>query len=414
MSSKIKQIREIQSAWAFKDGKLYKFSNEENFIEVVRAWGPSSGAWRVCLSDAIPQWHSYRPSWVDLQHFTDLTDVYSGPDFWEQLTFPFLYENRDDIISIREFLRSIPRDVLKTVIKTAKYRHYNLLRLCERVPGGTDICNSNPALAYSLASIWIFHNTTKPLRTVRSLVRKRQKDIAGWLGFPPTQFAVNVLKKVSRDAITVDRILKLRGLLAAGECMWGKTLAHVPRINTGVIRLVTEQLPRQLVRPSLVLEVASTAEEEAFSNTCSDIKEIVLFAQLLNNHKVPPPFREITQVKSVHAEFKEMVKQRRKFIAPFPTPPLPAKDGFQPITTPGELFDVSLHDFSNCGFDYCPYVYQGLLYFYYFFSPYERAMVCIEKDDDRWKLRDAKLWANDPVSPETRKSIIDWLTTCQG
>jgi hypothetical protein len=84
------------------------------------------------------------------------------------------------------FLQPIPDEVLAAVAPFA-CRHWHLLNLIARCPGALDLVRSTPALAFALASPWVFRRPapTQPLRSARALLRRPQHEIAGWLGAKP-------------------------------------------------------------------------------------------------------------------------------------------------------------------------------------------------------------------------------------
>lgn len=123
---------------------------------------------------------------------------------------------------------------------------------------------SNPALAYALASNWLFHKPAvkKPMRAARG---KKQRDIQRWLGFPPTGAARKALRKVVPSAIEITRLLFLRDGLNNPTA--ARLIAHVPHINEGVIRLVAGPLLLPPVSASFLEEIA--CDEGCFSSAAT-------------------------------------------------------------------------------------------------------------------------------------------------
>ncbi len=123
-----------------------------------------------------------------------------------------------------EFLTPIPEDVVAAVAPYSS-RHWHLLNLIARCPGALDLVRATPALAFALASLWAFRNPAprQPLRAARALLRKRQPEIAAWLGFPSDRSTMRVLRKISPAECSIPNLLHLRDLLPVHP----KPLRHI-------------------------------------------------------------------------------------------------------------------------------------------------------------------------------------------
>lgn len=83
-----------------------------------------------------------------------------------------------------QFFSAFPRAVRGRVAPLPE-RHWHVLSLLARCPGAAQLLESNPALAFALASSWAFRPraVARPLRSARSLLSKPRTVIAEWLAF---------------------------------------------------------------------------------------------------------------------------------------------------------------------------------------------------------------------------------------
>jgi hypothetical protein len=76
-----------------------------------------------------------------------------------------------------------------------KERRWHLLNLWLRVPEGRELFDDMPALAWMMASSWLFRKpVTKPFRSLRSLVRKPRNHVLQWLDLPPGDGTLKLLR----------------------------------------------------------------------------------------------------------------------------------------------------------------------------------------------------------------------------
>ena len=183
----------------FKDGRLYCF--DEHQVMVLSA-GTDPRCW--IKTPKQPGWHSARKAPDTLLKQAGIAgrelpvgmqaSHYIMPD--GQLVMPFgLHIMVRNAYSLELFMQQVPTPIRKRLLPFND-RRWHLYNLLARVPGALDLCDSNPALAYMLASNWVFHRPAvqNSLRSARALAMKPQRRILEWLGFPPEESVRKTLR----------------------------------------------------------------------------------------------------------------------------------------------------------------------------------------------------------------------------
>ena len=240
------------SSFDSQKNKLYLFKRDE--ILVVRGY-PDLRAWRKTPQQ--PLWHPCRPAKLNL-NFCKAFD----PPFPSK--FPnYLNQKERRRQAMKQFVSRFPPEIVQLVTRFAcGERHYHLLQLAIRCPGGIDLLDNNPGLAFALANNWVFHKPPVdwPLRSARRLLQHhRQREIAGWLGFAATEAARRTLRKVHPGSVSLGAVLFLRTAMRDAGIM--KLLGHLPVINQEVIRLVTTQNIENNITPQLLADIAGDPRE---------------------------------------------------------------------------------------------------------------------------------------------------------
>lgn len=99
----------------------------------------------------------------------------------------------------------------------------------------------------------------------------RQRDVAGWLGFPSTEGAARILAKLKPESASVELLDPLRDALK--DPGFAKTLARLPQLNAGVVAIAADPELRTAVTPKLLHEVAAVASEKYLVETASLIRD---------------------------------------------------------------------------------------------------------------------------------------------
>jgi hypothetical protein len=420
---------------AFKNGKLYQFSQTQ--ICVLQAW-PQPAAWRKTA--LRPAWYAFRPD-IDLlrgrvRQSSQVRDRNApahpqrahAPPSELQLSLalnaaresPSIPSTKEDIIG--RFFATIPMEVREPISRFPA-RHWNLLSFAARCPGALDLLDINPALAYGLASNWIFHNPppTSPMRAARIWVRRSQHTIAAWLGFPEGKAVGRILGKIPPPTVTVSRLLHLRRTIREQDPKTLKLLAHLPAINAGVIRIVTDDRLSLIASPQLLREISADLANVSVPATAYLLRDITDCVGLINNEGIGSPirrlrFRSLRQVREAHDEFVARINTSGAFVPSnrrLPRPPIAGTSTIVPLTTPALLADEG-HEQENCVASYVESVAKGRCYVYRILAP-ERATLAIVPNSAtrRWTLRELKAKHNRPIGVTTYETVSRWLNEAQ-
>jgi hypothetical protein len=294
------------SAYDPSTGKLRRFvSAGAGVIEVVRYW-PEPRAW---LRIGEGAWRGESP-------YLDLVDAEAAPSrAGRPRTRRFRANLRAAVSTIPEPVRAI----LRTLPPRVQWR---CLSLFARADGALELAASNPALAVALAcSRELGVRVKRPLRSARALLRRRRRDIAGWLGFPPTAAAVRVLSRLPPGDCDPSHLLHLRALLSAEP----RTVLHLRALNAGVLQLLGHPRLRPLIAPSLVEACAAMTRSRA-QRLAQRIEAIESNAGFLGRGGDLPLLRSARDVHRLSRELdraRRVRGARRRVFAPFPPAPFP-------------------------------------------------------------------------------------------
>jgi hypothetical protein len=262
----------------------------------------------------------------------------------------------------------------------------------------------------------------KPLRAARSLLRKKQREILTWLGFPPTEWARRILRKIDPNDLTVERLLYLRDGLSEPAVV--QSLSHVPSINASVLRLTTDAKLRGLVTPRLLSDVASEQERDDppdrgwKSQTPLDLlMDTLRMRRLLGEDFGTPPFSSYAPPRGVHDALtsrigamdwkREWHRSRSELPACFGPPPFPGTMGIVPLTTPEALWGEGV-EMRHCVASHAFDVAEGTEYIYRVDTPV-RATLSLARAEGRWRLREMRGEGNIPLDPVVCALVLGLL-----
>jgi hypothetical protein len=283
-----------------------------------------------------------------------------------------------------------------------------------------DLIHSNPCLAFCLALNWEFHRPTVsfPMHAAREQLRRRQRDISGWLGFPGTEAFANLLRKVLPESASVQRCLDLREAVANAEL--ARMLSHLPRINAGVLALVGRTQFHSILTPRLLAEVAMLPGEDTKADCARTIEDIHHMARLLAKD---PPAQPIPSCKRLHLIHEAMVCEVNEREIPgyrghdLPAPPLkgirrgPAR--ITPIRSTEQLNHLGREQ-HNCVASYASRIRRGEVFIYRVHTARETCTLAISRDNDKpWAIHDLRAACNHPPHPTTLRMVRGWLANVQ-
>jgi hypothetical protein len=443
MKKKGNQFRPGVSA---KNGKLYVFS--ETRIIVIKGW-PEMAAWTKTI--AHPAWKRIRPviafeeGYVESKSSrhrsaagrlpgTDYAPVVmpTPEDALEALMEEELDEDEVAPVAqepdearlaeirerervrmeaqkkmVTEYFGNVPAEVCSAVLPFVN-RQWHLLAMAARVPESVELLRELPSLGYALASNWIFR--AKPsregIRFARKVVSERRRTMAHRLGFPETEGAVRILKKVRHSACRIPMLLSLRRMMEDPEQR--KLLNHLPSISCAVMVAMGKSHFRRMFSPAFIQELARDPEDDA-RGLVSFTFDTMRMAKIL---MLPPRegLRSMEELTVYHDELVDrMNRDKAKTVKElvFPPSPLPGSEDIIPLDHPKLLVEEARAQ-RNCILSYASSVVAGEIHFYRVLQP-ERATMAIYKKGPLWSLKEIQGPCNRPVSPDTVRQVQEWI-----
>jgi hypothetical protein len=390
-------------------GKLYVFSEES--IEVMQGWLPM--AWIKTLDQG---WHCHRPcisipaynveeKILEL-HELRIKEINAGNTAASQVY-------RSKKMARLKWLATIPPHVRAEVSRYSD-RHWHMLAFLARCGAAAhDLSISNPALAYALASNWVFHQPAvqQPLRAARRLLSpgKKQRAILGWLGFPDSEFMRKGLAKIPAGAVSLDTLLYLRG--AVNDPRIAKRVSHVHELNAGVLRILCDPRITALATPSLLEEISTQSSERKRATTAY----VLLDIRRLSDYVYGSPrcrkyFRSIREVQQVHDELSVMSAQMNEDGSEivFPAPPIPGSEEIVPISDVRMLVEEARQQ-HNCVLGYRDEIALKRNFYLYRVLEPQRCTLALRKHSDSWRIAELRSVCNEPADISVRRSVQKWL-----
>jgi hypothetical protein len=320
-------------------------------------------------------------------------------------------------LAYRFFLETIPFEV-RRAISAFPERHWHLLSFLARCgPYGMDFLTSNPTLGFCVASLWVFHKppVQRPLRAARALLRRKRTYILDCLGFHEAhESEARVLAKIVPHSVTVSRILFMRDALNRDPAVLNR-LAHLKRINAGVLRLATDAVLAPLCAHSLLEEV-SMPDEDRCPRTAYSLRDCINIA-----NQIQYPLERLhcysrTQLARRHNELVRAfaILQGARIAEANPQlPPAPfagTADGqISPVQTGRALVDES-HNMDHCVSSYLPQIMDGRLSIYHVEIPGERATLSLVWNGSAWYAGELRGFRNADVSIRVRTKVDAWIS----
>ena len=449
----------IRHHTAFRDGKLYDFQKRRGII-VARQW-PDMRVWRKTPKGR--QWQHIRPAmilektpegWSCIWGKRESRQPYqcnaghilrrledgppdAGP-LEERVPFDEMglegvveFEQDDEPGSeyskkrarldyadelnrhaLAQYLSPIPEEILTTISRFAN-RHWHLLNLVARCPGAFDLVRSTSALAMAISSPWVFRKKppSHPLRSARSLLRKRQTEIAARLGFTAAWSTVKILRKLPPGQCTVLNLLQLRDLFRTHL----KTLQHLPCLNGSIIRLLSGENDRYRTSPTFLHEM--TVWTGLADRPLEILRDTLWIREKLEDNEIIT-LRSFKQLTCTHNRFVErMGRMDLRIIDPLPFPPAPLATSsphleLELLQTEMDLLEEGRVQ-QNCVGAYGPRIHRGNMHLYRLLEP-ERATVAVKMGQSgRWEMAEIKVYQNAEVAPETLAAVLEWIE-CAG
>lgn len=295
-----------------------------------------------------------------------------------------------------------------------------------------ELFDSSPCLGLMLAYCrdFIGWMEGEPWEAAADMVTRPRCEIMGWLGFPATRAAANVVGKVRTTELTIEDCLRLRTLLTArgGPRKW---LNHLHAVNHEVIRILADPSLARLVSFAFLADIPKAAYASSISETL--LETAVLVAALrpfyvravrLGLGQALWPVTSVDHLLCLRGASQEAVILGIPEPVPpqyaelaFPEPPVscanpPPGLRIEPLTSIDDLNKEAAEQ-HNCLMIYGPGIATGCSYAYRVLAP-ERASVLVLRDaDGYWAIADIKATGNGPVSKKTRFLVAECFARAQ-
>lgn len=280
-----------------------------------------------------------------------------------------------------------------------------------------ELLSSNPLAGFCLARNDIFHKPVIqwPLAAARTFMLKPQREILGWLGFrPETESVAKIGRKCVPESMSLDRCLHLRRVLVDPETR--ATLAHLRRINAGVIGLISSRELQALVTPQLLNAVADSDDELTRAETATLLRDSLKMRSMLRRKDALRPFHSRQRIIEVHDALAFEVNSRggtRFSRQAFPPPPIPGRykpgEEIAPVRNP-EALQALGREQHNCVASYEKRILDGSVYVYRVSVSGEVSTLSLVKDRAGCcVIEELKTSCNRPVSQLTRFVVNRWF-----
>lgn len=302
------------------------------------------------------------------------------------------------------YFQKIP-DPVRVIVNRISTRKWHMLCLLARVDGAMDLCKSNLALAYALASSWVFKSSPvrNHFRSIRAVIFKKQRRILRWLDFPDTALMNSILKKVNAADISVPSLLKIRQLVSHGA--HNKLLSHLAVVDGYIANMLLNPVIRDKFSVNFFEEFSQLeSKRDLFFGPSGAI-------WLISKHgAAAPKFSSLKSLNDYCADLRYREKLRchdGKMAAPFPSPPFSGCQDIQPIQSYAELVREGL-DMKNCVESYLTSILAGEVFVYKVTSPF-RATVSVVKQCGCWLPGEAEYSDGEALCSVARQQIFESL-----
>lgn len=324
------------------------------------------------------------------------------------------------IEGVAEWLGHFPPDALAFVERHGfKERRWHLLNLWLRVPEGRELFDEIPALAWMMASSWLFRKpVSQPFRSLRSLMRKPRARILQWLDLPSGDGTLKLLRQLPGQAC--DQLLMRRCHVVFRDATLRNWLLNLGTPLTLDILLAAN--PGRISYP--VLRAIAEGQSMPLSGARGEVARVYLdvcwMAWSLEEEEVDPDrlgrIRSTRRLWEFHEELVALQNSRERSSTPAwegrKPPPVAPSEWMVPLETESAL------EAEACALRHClsssryrDAVAEGLYYAYAVHHEQGRATLGITREfGNGWRIDQLRGFANGGVDPAVQAEVIAWAT----
>lgn len=349
----------------------------------------------------------------------------------------------DALRNVHRFCLTVPPTVRRDVAAFPE-RHWELLAWAARTgPAADELLASNPALAFAVACGHLLYpdDGAARFRDLQFLMAYHaQREVMARLGFPPTERARRILRKIQPRAVSVAGLAGLRPRMADPEI--AKRLSHVRRINSGVLAMAANGTITRVSPAALQHVTAERADAEA-DEAARRLAEAIRLWGLVRPTAPIPVFGRAERLREVHEGLREDAARlaapvppiapapraagrpdarpapppaRRRAVVSievgpppreFPPPPVPGTDAIVPIGTRAMLIEEGRFQ-RNCVADYAGAIAAGRMAVYRVMEP-QRCTLSLVPTHGIWVIDQLKASCNRAARGTTMRAVMEWL-----
>jgi hypothetical protein len=427
-------------------GPLLTFRHDSSYLWVARA-GTDPRAWRLNLDKArkgIKVWQHRRPDADAFLHPPQafgLLRQASMETLRQRVRShlePGFHPSKQDYAARRldlrrciglgkmsDWLRHFPSDALAFLDRHQfQSRRWHLLNLWLRVPGGRELFDDVPALAWLAASSWCYKQSPvqKPFRSLRTLTRQPRRHLLAWLDLPQSDGVIKLLRQVDpSDLNPMQAEAICRVLRDEQRRKWWQNLPHAsdPRavhwmaygmpLSFRLIRSINEQGtvggPEHGMPVDRVLQDTRRLIRTLGMDAGRDeLARIESPERLLEAHD--RLVRDLTRRQAGQQDGTGF--QASAWPKPLP-PPVPPAEWLHPISTYPDLLQEGT-DMNHCIASYAEEIVARRFYVYAVHHPLGRATLGLQRvAPQTWVLDDLRGQHNAVVLAAVHTAVTDWL-----
>lgn len=240
---------------------LYRHhSKPSRVVERIVPWGPEAAAWRI----ATREWQPFVPEF-DVSYLEE-TACHPGASR--------LPSWRRRVTAYRFLIERWPQEA-RDVVRGFPSAHWQLLQFVNT--GDTpalELLRSNPALGYLAA-----------MAGAANQIGLRRRNLAALFGFPETEHAVRLLRKVPTAWVSGEFLAQLRAAMTQGRDAEA-IITHLVHINPIALEVARDPELRASIAPDCITRLSRVPASVAHCDLIARVRDVLESAR---NKGLPTP-----------------------------------------------------------------------------------------------------------------------------
>lgn len=322
------------------------------------------------------------------------------------------------IQAVADWLAHFPPESLAFVERHGfTERRWHLLSLWLRVPEGRQLYDDMPALAWMMASSWLFRKpVSHPFRSLRSLVHRPRAHVLSWLGLPPGDGTMKLMRMLPGCACRMLDMLTCQAAFQNRTTRgWllnlGVPLTR-PILKAAVPGLVTFPILHAIAHHQ---RMATFGARDWVARIYFDIRSLMSAMGGEIDQDQLGRIRSTARLWEYHEELVALGNRRREaHRQPPPSwqgrlpPPAPPPEWMQPLDTAEAVLTES-RELRHCLSGYLQEIAEGRYYACAVHHEHGRATLGLRRRlTDGWHIDQLRGLANRPVPPHVHSAVAEW------